>query len=172
MFVTARPDGAWELRQSVRTPAGPRARTLARFRVLTPEVMAHAVSRAAEPLDQDAVRQAAARAGAPIAEDPGTTAARTLLAELARGKPPPPRWRNLLTAALASDPPTRSPSNSEWAALQWANTTPAERSRALVDLLALTDAIPASPARTGRRKPPLHYPPLGGGTNQNPNART
>ena len=162
MYVVSRPDGAWELRQSFVSDAGPRARTLARFRVLTPDVLAHADGRVGGGIDREAVRRAAKRAGAPIADDAGSVAARTLVAEIAKDEGPPAHWRRLLAAALASDAPRLQLLDSERAALPWMNATPAERGRALTDLLALADAIPPSPARTGRR-PPLRFPRLGAG---------
>lgn len=171
MFVVSRPDGAWELRQSFLSQAGPRARTLARFRVLTPDVLAHADSRVGGRIDREAVRQAAERAGAPIADDASTAAARTLVAEIAKDAGPPAHWRRLLAAVLGSAAPPQQLLDSERAALPWMNATPAERGRALTDLLALADAIPASPARTGSRRPRLRYPRLGAGANRDSAAR-
>ena len=38
-YVVERRSGHWEIRESVHTAAGPRARTLATFRMLTDEVL-------------------------------------------------------------------------------------------------------------------------------------
>jgi hypothetical protein len=64
-YVVARPKGRFEIRESVHTPKGPRARSLASFTRLTDEVLATASRRAARPFDAEAVRASAARAGAP-----------------------------------------------------------------------------------------------------------
>jgi hypothetical protein len=62
-YVVARPRGRFEIRESVHTPEGPRARSLASFAVLTDEVLARARERAVRPFDTDAVRASATRAG-------------------------------------------------------------------------------------------------------------
>ena len=64
-YVVARPQGRFEIRESVHTPKGPRARSLAGFTRLTDEVLATAGRRASRPFDADAVRASAARAAAP-----------------------------------------------------------------------------------------------------------
>jgi hypothetical protein len=64
-YVVARPKGRFEIRESVHTPKGPRARSLANFTRLTDEVLARASGRASRPFDGDAVRASAARAAAP-----------------------------------------------------------------------------------------------------------
>ena len=40
-YVVARPRGRFEIRESVHTPKGPRARSLANFAHLTDEVLGH-----------------------------------------------------------------------------------------------------------------------------------
>jgi hypothetical protein len=65
-FVVARPNGRFEVRESLHTPAGPRARSLAGFDVLTDEVLAKAARRAERPFDREAVLASAQRAGAPV----------------------------------------------------------------------------------------------------------
>ena len=64
-YVVARPKGRFEIRESVHTPAGPRARSLAGFTQLTDEVLAKASRKAVRPFDPEAVRASAARAAAP-----------------------------------------------------------------------------------------------------------
>ena len=61
-YVVARPKGRFEIRESVHTPKGPRARSLANFAQLSDEVLDRARRRARRPFDADAVRAAAARA--------------------------------------------------------------------------------------------------------------
>jgi hypothetical protein len=62
-YVVARPKGRFEIRESVHTEKGPRARSLANFAHLTDEVLAAARARASRPFDVDAVRASARRAG-------------------------------------------------------------------------------------------------------------
>ena len=66
-YVVARRDGRFEIRESVHTANGPRARSLANFAVLTEAVVEQAGRRASRPFDPAAVRSAAERAGAPVA---------------------------------------------------------------------------------------------------------
>ena len=79
-YVVARPKGRFEIRESLHTPKGPRARSLANFEVLTNEVLTTARARAVRPFDPAAVLAAADRAGAPVAAQdlvlpvPGQTA--------------------------------------------------------------------------------------------------
>jgi hypothetical protein len=63
-YVVARPRGRFEIRESVHTPMGPRARSLANFSELSDDVLARARQRASRPFDADAVRAAAARVAA------------------------------------------------------------------------------------------------------------
>ena len=65
--VSSRP-GRWEIRESHRTEAGPRARTLASFAELTEDVVSHAAERSSAPLEAEEIRRLARRAGAPVAE--------------------------------------------------------------------------------------------------------
>ena len=64
-YVVARPRGRFEIRESVHTPKGSRARSLASFTELSDEVLGKAGQRASQPFDADAVRASAARAGVP-----------------------------------------------------------------------------------------------------------
>jgi cytochrome c556 len=61
-YVVTRPRGRFEIRESVHTPKGPRARSLANFARFTDEVLERARTRASRPFDADAVRAAAQRA--------------------------------------------------------------------------------------------------------------
>ncbi len=65
-YVVARPGGRFEIRESVHTPNGPRARSLANFAQLSDEVLATARRRATRPFDADAVRASARRRGVPV----------------------------------------------------------------------------------------------------------
>ncbi|HEY1651802.1 MAG TPA: hypothetical protein VGG09_07955 [Acidimicrobiales bacterium] len=65
-YVVARPKERYEIRESVHTPKGPRARSLANFATLTDEVLETAQSRASRPFDASAVRASARRAGSPV----------------------------------------------------------------------------------------------------------
>jgi hypothetical protein len=149
-FVVPRRNGTWELRESSATSAGPRSRTLATFRVLTPDVLGHARARAAHPFDDDAVRRAARRVGASIAPPAADAAAGDLLAELAAGHAPRSALRRLLRDALgaADDVPT----DAARAAGAWVSASSQQRGEALWDLLLLTDHLPA-PRTLGRDRP-------------------
>jgi hypothetical protein len=65
-FVVARRNGRFEVRESLHTPDGPRARSLAGFDVLTDEVLAKAARRAERPFDMEAVLASGRRSGAPV----------------------------------------------------------------------------------------------------------
>jgi hypothetical protein len=65
-YVVARPRGRFEVRESLHTPKGPRARSLAGFDVLTDEVLATAAARSTRSFDAEAVLASARRAGAPV----------------------------------------------------------------------------------------------------------
>jgi len=66
-YVAARRNGRFEIRESVHTPKGPRARSLAGFEVLSDEVLTRAEGRAVRPFDADAVIASGRRAGAEVA---------------------------------------------------------------------------------------------------------
>jgi hypothetical protein len=63
-YVVTRPNGRFEIRESVHTPKGPRARSLANFATFTDGVLERARKRASRPFDADAVRAALERVGA------------------------------------------------------------------------------------------------------------
>ncbi|HWD53432.1 MAG TPA: hypothetical protein VG412_13605 [Acidimicrobiales bacterium] len=65
-YVVVRPGGRFEIRESVHTSRGPRARSLANFAVLTDEVLAVSAERATRPFDIQAILTSAGRAGAPV----------------------------------------------------------------------------------------------------------
>ena len=146
-YVVARKTGAWEIRESRSTDAGPRSRTLASFRSLTPEVIARAIERSTKSLDADELRKAARRAGAPVATAVPDRAAGDLLSELAAGHRPRPSLARLLVKALSADG-TRPTDNAE-AAAAWIAASPERRGETLRDLLLLVDHLPK--ARTPER---------------------
>jgi hypothetical protein len=138
-YVVARSKGRFEIRESVHTPKGPRARSLANFTLLSEEVLARAGTRATRPFDAIAVLAAADRAGAPIRSGTGgaTSAAS-----------PGPEARQFVESsrrmarALASHPIGNRP----------------EPGDALIDLLEFVAEIKAfQPASDPE---PLRFPPL------------
>lgn len=66
-YVIARSDGRFEIRESHQTPKGPRARTLASFRLLDDTVIAKAAGRARSTFDVGSVLASGRRAGAHMA---------------------------------------------------------------------------------------------------------
>lgn len=156
-FIVPSKGGRFEIRESQSTPAGPRSRTLASFRELNDEVIDTARSRAEKSLSREQLVEAARRAGAPVARSAADQAARELIAALGRGDQPEPKLRRLLTAKLSDDPvEVTTPSEPGKAVAEWMASTPAERGKALVDLLLLADALPHG----GRRGKPLGFPRL------------
>jgi hypothetical protein len=140
-YVVARPRRGFEIRESVSTPSGPRARTLATFRVLSERVLEHAASRAERPFDREQVMARAAALGASHREDDAShLAARQLLAALRGGAAPPPALvgplRTALAGARAEVPDSIEP------VLDWIGVSESRRGDALRDLLRLTDRIP------------------------------
>jgi len=157
MYVVPTRRGGFEVRESRSTPAGPRSRTLVTFRELTDEAIEKANARAAKPLDPDRLREAALRAGAPLAQTAADRAARELIAELGRGREPEPKLGRLLMTMLGDDSKAATaPADPTHAVAGWMAATPEERGRNLVDLLLLTDALPAG----GRRGKQLRFPRL------------
>lgn len=132
------------------TKAGPRSRTLASFRALSPEVIEKAQMRAAKPLVPAELRRVAVRAGAPLASSEPDRSARSLLASLATGGRPRPVLRRLLVAHLGVD--GEPASDNAKAAGGWATATLEERGETLRDLLLLADRLPQR-HRSDRRFP-------------------
>ena len=157
-YVVARPGGAWEIRESRTTPAGPRGRTLATFRTLTPEVIEHARERSSRPLREKKLRELAVRAGAPVAARSPNQTAGELLAELASGSQPRPVLGRLLVDAIDPGAAGRV-SDSVGAAARWIAASPAQRGETLRDLLLLTDRLPAPRAASPQRFPRIDSAP-------------
>src|SRR5690348_1299171 len=95
-YVVARPGGKYEIRESVHTPRGPRARTLARFRDLDDAAIERAAAAATTPFDRDRVVASARRAGVTPPSPSADQAARRLLLELRAGRKPSAGLRRLL----------------------------------------------------------------------------
>ena len=133
-YVVARRKGRFEIRESLHTPDGPRARSLAGFDVLTDEVVAKAAQRAQRPFDVEAVLASARRAGAPamIAAWRKTGDSSSRFVEASRR----------MALALQRAPALR----------------PTDPGAALIDLLGFADAVTRSqPARPFE---PLAFPVL------------
>jgi hypothetical protein len=165
-FIVSAPRDTFEIRESRSTPAGPRSRTLVTFKVLNNETIEKAGARAAKALDPDQLRQMARRAGAPVAAAPADRAARSLIAELTRGRSPEPTLRRLLVDALENDnrgvaeeASPRPLSDSARSAAAWLAATPQLRGEALRDLLLLGDALPARKHEGARRFPRMESGP-------------
>jgi hypothetical protein len=152
-YVVERRPGRWEIRESVHTDAGPRARTLTTFQVLTDEVLDRARAAATKPFAAAGVRLAAWRAGAPLGASAADDAARRLLAEAAAGRLPAPALRRLVVDHLARAGPLPVLESGDSVA-EWAGASLEERGRALRDLLELTDRLPV------RRRGTLRFPRL------------
>jgi hypothetical protein len=143
-YVVARPRGRFEIRESVHTPQGSRARSLASFSELSEEVLRKAGERASRPFDADAVRASAARAGA-------------VRAGAVRAGAPTPRPRRAamrkfvessrrMAATLETQPPGAG------------SSSPRDPGDALIDLLDLVTQVSAF--GPPRRPEPLRFPPL------------
>jgi hypothetical protein len=146
-YVTPRPGGNWEIRESRTTPAGPRSHTLTTFRSLTPEVIERARERSTRRLDADELRKTARRAGAPVAAAAADRAAGDLLSQLAAGRRPRPLLARLLAKALSTE--GGQPMGNAEAAAAWIAASPERRGETLRDLLLLVDHLP--PPRTRER---------------------
>lgn len=155
-YIVARPNGRWEVRESRSTPVGPRSRTLATFKTLTPEVVDRANARSSTPLDRRELHKAALRAGAPVAGGDADRVTGELLAELAAGGEPRPVLRRLLLDTLQ---PGQRTSDSARAAARWATATSLQRGETLRDLLLLTDRLPTRLASASRRFPRVRSTP-------------
>jgi hypothetical protein len=152
-FVAQRGNGSWEVRESHLTAEGPRSRTLASFRTLTPDIVERARARARSTFDPDALRGAARRAGAPVAPSTSDRASSELIAELVAGRRPRAPLTRLLLGALQAGDGGALPSDNAQAAATWIAATPQQRGHALHDLLLLTDSLPH-----GRRRKQASFP--------------
>jgi hypothetical protein len=131
-YVVARPKGRFEIRESVHTAQGPRARSLANFSHLTDDVLEAAQRRATRPFDATAVRASSARAA--------TQTQRNQSPEMRRFVEASRRMAD----ALESRPPRPG--------------TMQDPGDALIGLLGLVAQVSAF--RTPRAPEPLGFPPL------------
>jgi hypothetical protein len=140
-YVVARPKGRFEIRESVHTPKGPRARTLANFE----QLLDTARLRASRPFDPDAVLASAEKARrVAAARRPGqgrlggvATPRRRVIRQFAESS-------RRMAAALESRP---QPAGSA-----------ADPGNALIDLLELVAEVSAF--GVPRHPQPLRFPPL------------
>lgn len=141
-YVVRRPRGRFEIRESVHTPSGPRARTLANFSLLTEAVLGAAAARAQRPFDVARVRASAARCGAPTERGPGAGPAGV-------PKQAQEQYRGFVEASgrMAR---SLAPSSA-------GRRDPGE---ALIDLLGFAEQVARSQAP--RPSEPLSFPPLAG----------
>jgi len=133
----------YEIRESVSTPAGPRARSLATFRVLTDAVIAQAAGRAQRSFDAEKIRVRAAALGAPSRQHAAAGTASALVAQLRAGEKLPPALAVQLRGLLPR-PTTALPDSLE-SAVDWIGVDDAARGRALRDLLDVASRIPTRP---------------------------
>lgn len=140
-YVVSKPNGTWEVRESRRTPAGPRSRTLATFREFGPEMADQVAERSSTPVDSDDIRSKVVRAGAPVAYPEVEGAAKALLRQMSLGQKP----RRALAQLIADSLPGVDGSTVSHEADRmkfWAGASKNERGEALKDLLGLGDALP------------------------------
>ena len=145
-YVVARPRGRFEIRESVHTPKGPRARTLANFESLTDKVLDTARQRASRPFDTDAVRASAFKAGTK-ADARRRTSRRRLGGVATPARPEMRRFVESSRRMAASLEPRPPPDGA-----------PRDPGDALIDLLDLVAQISAF--QDPRRPEPLRFPPL------------
>jgi hypothetical protein len=132
-YVVGRQKGRFEIRESLHTPDGPRAHSLAGFAVLSDAVLAKAAQRAQRPFDAAAVLASGRRAGAPTGVNAGAEAdARGRFVEASRR----------MARALQPTPTLRQ----------------ADPGAALIDLLGFADAVTRS--QPPRPPLPLEFPVL------------
>lgn len=152
-FIVAR-GGRFEIRESRLTDRGPRATTLATFRVLTDDVLAEAASRARTRFDAGEIRRRAIELGAPEGPGPTFEAARQLLGHLARGVTVSSALASAVVSALAPSANGRLDSLDDVA--EWIGVSSHRRGRTAWQLLELGEALP----RSRRRQAPLRFPRL------------
>ncbi|MCU1467289.1 MAG: hypothetical protein JWM72_3217 [Actinomycetia bacterium] len=131
----------YEIRESVMTAAGPRARTLATFRVLTAGVIADAAARAQRTFDADKIRARASALRVPQRSHEAAATASELLARLHNGESLPPALIAELRRALPRGP-VEVPDSLQ-SAIEWLGADDSTKGRALRDLVDVASRIPA-----------------------------
>jgi hypothetical protein len=137
-YVTKNRNGNFEIRESQRTSAGPRSKTLASFRTLEHQHLVLAAERSSGELDRDALVAAARKAGAPVALAPADEAATQLLRAIGDGGKLNEHLAGLLRDALSEGP--KADATNE--AFGHIGISQEQRGAMIIDLLLLTDAIP------------------------------
>jgi hypothetical protein len=140
-YVVARANGRFEIRESVHTSKGPRARSLANFELLTDGVLNKAAGRSTRPFDPVAVLGSADRVGAPI-----TPAARRASV---------PAKRSAVSGQGGAMESSDRPSRSKRQRITREGPDPGEE---LLELLRYVDQV--SPFRADEETEPFLFPPL------------
>jgi len=156
-YLRQRRDGRVEIRESVSTRAGPRARTLAVFRgALAPDVMERAAGLARRSFDREALRARARALGVPLSERRADAAGRALLRDLRQGVALDARLVTLLREALAEQPAAPLPEDFAEVA-PWLGVGFERRGAALRGLLRASDRlVHGRPER--RERPRARFP--------------
>ena len=167
-YVTVNKRGGFEVRESRTTSNGPRSRTLATFRRLDDAVIARVRERAEKPPSAEELRQAALRAGAPVAAAPVDQAAAETVRRLARGERIDPMLRRLLLDSLGRqergerfDAPPEVEADEDGisaaarSASEWIGVSLERRGEVLAELLEYVDAVPIR-----KRGPEIGFPRL------------
>jgi len=156
-FLVLRADGRFEIRESIATPRGPRARSLATGRgALTPELLERASRQATRPFDPARVRARALELGLPVTERREDRAARELLAILRSGGAIDPALAAQLREELARRP-EQAPAIALAEVAEWVGADDARRGEALRGLLRVSDRVTLSRARI-RSRPRRRFP--------------
>ena len=143
----------FEIRECIRTGAGPRQRALARFRrILTPADLDRARAAARQPFDRAELVKRARAQGIPVAETPRHDEARRLLAYLRDGGAVEPILAKLLIESLAGFQVPAIPTGADdWklpehleGVLEWVGRPESMRGRALRGLLRTASRIARS----------------------------
>jgi hypothetical protein len=159
-YVVTRPKGRFEIRESVHTPKGPRARSLANFARFSDDVLELARKRASRPFDCEAVRAAAQRAAArPDAPGRPPVAEAAATATVPGHAQPETRRFVEATRRMAATLETRPPQPGS-------RRDPGDALLDLFDFLALSAA-----SRPPRPPEPLQFPPLSAPTRRAPSRR-
>ena len=159
-YLSRRPSGRVQIRESIRGPAGPRSVTLASFvGALDDCALDRAERSATRPFDREALIARARAMGIEVARA-GNESARALLAELRRGRRLAAPLARLLREHLEGPgEEDRLADDALSEAADWLGRSAAERGDALRGLLRLSDAIVRGrPARPPARRAP--YPQI------------
>ncbi len=156
-YLRKRRDGRVEIRESIATRRGPRARTLAVFRgALAPDVIERAAGLARRPFDRTALRARAHALGVPMSARRADAAARALLRDLRQGISLDPALVTLLREALDAQRAGPVPEPLAEAA-EWLGVGAERRGEALRGLLRASDRLVRErPAR--RERPAALFP--------------